>query len=199
MNTVTLHDGTAIVTREDAPDTRFIVWQDETADDPRHEWDDVQLGAYCAGYRTVADLRDERAAGTGTMAAFLRVYGETGDDARALRVAQRYARALEPGVTVETSSHAGYSQSEWADLVIVCPVGDDSSSYVEEWSRWARGDVYAVMRETFTECENPNTCHGDDGDHWQPITDQGVDSLVVGGIYADDPEDAVMHYVAMGG
>ena len=194
------HDG-YIVTDDDMPETRFIVWHDTEAIDPRDEWDGVQIGVYAAGYRSTAELRSESDADTRTMRAFIRAYDQTGDDARALRIAQRYARVFDSSHVIATHSARGYSQSDWADAVIVCHSGDDANTYAAEWAQWARGDVFAVMCETYIPCPHPQACHAITRcAGWEPVTDahNSIPSSVMGNIYADNAEDAVMQYLAMG-
>ena len=193
------HNGSYIVTDYDAPDSRFIVWQDDDAEDPRSWQDDetVQTLTYAASSRGRSDGAGDTA--TPLMRAFFRHYDETGDDAAALTFTQRFARAYAPGWQIATYSASGYSQSDWWEVVTVtAPDAGEPDGYSATWEQWARGDVFNVMRETFTPCETPDTCHAGEDDHWTPTTDTGADSLIVGGIYADDAEDVVLQYLAMG-
>lgn len=204
MSTLTLevthgHDGTATVTDPATPHARFVVWQDTDAEDPRAWQDDAsaQTLIYSANRGSSPDSTDDAA--SPVMAAFMQHYTEHGDADAALILARRYARIWSPGWKIDTYSARGYSQGDWWDLVTVTgPDAGDPSDYSQEWEQWARGDVYSVMRETFMPCETPDTCHGDEESHWWSVTDQGIESLVIGGIYADDAEDAVAQYLAMG-
>ena len=191
-----LHDGTVIVTDRTEPDARFIVWQDESADDPRTWTDAAQTLIYRAAYlsRSEDDLSD---ADTGTMQTFCRVYDATGNEDHALKVAQRYARIVEPGTQIALHGARGYSQGAWWDTVTVTTDGTDPDAYAETLAQYLAGDVWCVKRETYVPCEVEG-CHADDDEHWEGVTASGVDSLVVGGIYASDVEDAVSQYVAMG-
>lgn len=183
------YDGTAYILNDEEPNTRYAVWQDLDADDPR-TWDDtVTIHRYNAAsiYGDTDDTDDT----TGALAAFLRYYDETGDNARALNMARRYARAFNTGETIETHTIRGYSQSDWVDVVAVTTdehAAQNLSSYVSTFRMYLYGDVWTVMLETMTTCD-----HGTE--HWDPVTDQGIDSQIVGGIYADDAESAVTEYL----
>ena len=182
--TRTLHDGTQYVTDDGSPDTRYVVWQDDNAKNPAENWDGIAYAVYSQPHGTEpsADEYD------GTMRAFLTRYDLTGDDADALVFARRYAAAYGLTESIDTFSVTGYSQGDWQEIVIVTPAESDPRSYYEEYVAWFRGSVYVVMQETLTVCD-----HGTE--HWEPVTDQGIDSLVLGGIYADDAESAVSAYL----
>ena len=181
---------TAIVTDDETPNVRYVVWQDTDSDDPR-DWSDTteaQTLVYRAAYRTGNADADASSAATGTMAAFIHAYDATGDATKALRAATLYAAMFEPDYSVETYSATGYTQGEWWELVSVVKDGYGTpKDHAETFEQWTRGDVWCVMEETLTECDNPENCHGDEESHWQ-----AGDSL--GGIYADDPEDAAREY-----
>ena len=125
---------------------------------------------------------------------FQRVLDQHGDDTLALLVTQRYARIILGWTTeranesIDTKTARGYSQSEWWDILIVRYDHGGALALGDVWEQWARGDVWCVMLETSTECDKGET-------HWEAVTDQGIDSMVVGGIYADSAEDAVIDYL----
>lgn len=73
---------------------------------------------------------------------------------------------------LHTMTLRGYSQSDWCDVVIVCPTGDTTwSDSLRQYKQYLYGDVYAV------DCDLP-----------------GTESLA--GIYADDAEEAIGFYIA---
>lgn len=188
------HDGTAIVTDSEDKSTRYVVFPDTDSESPAEYWEDTQLLRYATAYNDSDDTGAE--SNTGTMRAFLRVLDETGDDNRALTVAQRYARVYEPASSIDTYSFCGYSQSDWADIVIVhdgtqagyALDAHELRSYFSEWAQYARGDVFAVMQEFRTVCDAGQ-------EHWSTVNDQGIDSMTLGSIYADSAEQAVSYYL----
>ena len=66
----------------------------------------------------------------------------------------------------------GYSQSDWCDVVIVCPTGDTTwADSLNQYKQYLYGDVY------FVDCDLPGT---------HPLA----------GVYADDAEEAIASYIA---
>lgn len=175
------------VTLDAHPNVRFEVSQDFDAEDPR-EWDrEVQILTYRGPRLSRLEDDIERAADSRTMEAFGRVYDESGDDEHALKVAQRYARAYEPDVIIDTFSLRGYSQGDWQDVVVVTPSDGScgtAESRAETFRQWAYGDVYSVI------VQHPHTWH--DGDGNTLTTWEDGDSL--GGIYADSAEEVAEYY-----
>ena len=190
MRTEYAPDGTTYVYTDDE-NTRYAVWKDNDAEDPR-EWDDeTETHIYNTANRydtdTPSNWWDAKAP---TMRAFLRRYEDTGDDTDALTFATRYAKIFETGEEIDVASVSGHSQSNWWEIVTVATGGRYASNALDVMGEWLRGDVYAVQREHATECE-----HGEV--HWGFHNDQGLESIPVGGIYASSPEDAVTEYDAI--
>ena len=190
-----LADGTAILTDDNEPNTRYIVWQDTDAEDPRDWNESAQTLIYNAPRHHGIDDTSESAAESATMRAFLRRYDETGDDTDALAFAQRFTRVWDLSERIDTATVCGYSRSDWADVVCVTTGDTEPADYIDVFRQYFAGDVYAVMLETFTECESPDDCHGDTESHWSPTTEQGIDSITLGNIYAENAEDAVRQYL----
>lgn len=189
LSSTHLHDGTVIVTSDDDATTRYVVWQDDAAHcDSPNGWAGATAYVYSTSSHSTADDADDTLSEV-----FFRVYGEHGDDALALAVTRRYARVTlgwaeaEAEARIVTYSARGYSQSDWWDILSIDPRGY-AEDHAHTWEQWARGDVFAVMAEERIECASEE-CHGDDDAHWEP-------GDACGGIYADDAEDAVSHYLA---
>lgn len=73
---------------------------------------------------------------------------------------------------LHTMTLRGYSQSDWCDVVVVCPTDDTTwSDSLRQYKQYLYGDVYTV------DCDLP-----------------GTESLA--GIYADDDEEAIGFYIA---
>lgn len=185
LDSHTLADGTCIVTGDDAT-TRYVVWQDDCPESP-NDWGDARAYVYSTSSYGSTDSADDELSGV-----FFRVYDEHGDDALALTVTRRYARVVlewtreQAEERIDTYSARGYSQSDWWDILAIDPNGY-AECCAQTWEQWARGDVYVVMSETRTPCDIDG-CHGDDDAHWEP-------GDACGGIYADDAEEAVAHYL----
>lgn len=186
-----LHDGTVHL-YDDTADTptRYVVWQDSDSDSPA-KWDaDATVSIYNTSPRSGRDK-----ATCELSEVFERAY-DMHDADKALTITRRYARVClgwdreRAEGAIVTYSACGYSQSDWWDILAITWEGEYAESLAEQWEQWARGDVWEVMVEYGEEC--------DKGDlHWDTVNDQGVDSLAVGGIYADSAEGAVSEYLAM--
>lgn len=183
-----------VVTLEDFPTMRFIVWQDEDAPEPISDSGcPVECLAYREGYQSIASDNTGK-----YIDVFKQFYNALGDAEKALR-AMKYWLVRFNGWTPEEAeartllySHLGYSQGDWLDMFFI--VTEDGygtpEGWANEWSRWANGDVYVVRAETKIECENLDLCHLDEDDHWTMQNDQGVEHMTCGGYYADSPEEA---------
>ena len=190
LDTKHLADGTAIVTDSDAPNTRYVVWQDEGAESPATWNHNDTIMIYNTSPRGGRDK-----ATCELSEVFERAY-DTHDADKALDITRRYARVC-IGWTREraegaivTYSARGYSQGDWWDILAITYEDEYAESLAKEWEQWARGDVWCVMLETSTVCDNGET-------HWEAIDIDGSDSHVIGGIYADSAEDAVDEYLGM--
>ena len=187
-----LHDGTAHV-YDDTADTptRYVVWQDTDSESPATWNHDNTIMVYNTSPRSGRDK-----ATCELSEVFHRVYDEHGDDELALEVTRRYARVCLGWVreraegAIMTYSARGYSQSDWWDILAITWEGEYAESLAEQWEQWARGDVWSVMAEYGTVCEQGET-------HWDTVSDQGIESLHIGGIYADNAEEAASEYLAM--
>lgn len=189
----------AIVTSDDYPNMRFIVHPDTDASDPIIESGaPVELYAFAGGY--CSTLSDNVTGYWDDV--FSRFYSQWDED-KALATTRRFARIFH-GWSSEraeesliTYHYRGHSQSDWQHLfVAVTEEGyGNAEGWAEEWAQWARGDVFGVCPERYIPCEHPETCHGDEEDHWVRVNDQGVDFDNLWGIYADDAEEAVKHFV----
>lgn len=191
FDTKDLADGTVIVTDSDTLNTRYVVWQDEGPESPAERDDDSEVMVYGTAYNGRVDAPADELA-----TVFQRVLDQHDDDTLALLVTQRYARIIlgwspaRANGSIYTKTARGYSQSAWWDILAITYEGEYAKSLAGEWEQWARGDVWCVMLETSTVCDKGDT-------HWDAVTDQGIDSMVFGGIYADSAEDAVTEYLGM--
>ena len=189
FDTKHLPDGTVIVTDSDTLNTRYVVWQDEGPESPAEWDDDSEVMVYRTAYNGRVDAPADELA-----IVFQRVLDQHNDDTLALLVTQRYARIIlgwspaRANESIDTKTAHGYSQSAWWDILAITYEGEYAKSLAEEWEQWARGDVWCVMLETSTVCDEGGT-------HWDAVTDQGIDSMVLGGIYADNAESAVAEYL----
>lgn len=94
-----------------------------------------------------------------------------------VRSVNRYAALTGSKKRLFIYLHTGYSQSDWAYVIVEAKHIDIAGSSFDIWSRWAKGDVYMarVMLEKFDT----------EFDEWYPISD--VD--ILGDIYADDEDE----------
>ena len=191
MRTEYLHDGTTHV-YDDTADTptRYVVWQDFDSDLPATWNSDDTIMVYNTSPRSG---RDDATCELSEV--FARSY-DTHDADKALTITRRYARVYlgwskeRAEGAIVTYSARGYSQGDWWDILAITWDVEYAESLAEEWEQWARGDVWSVMAEYGTECDASTM-------HWSTVNDQGIDSDVIGGIYADSAEDAISHYLAM--
>lgn len=186
-----LHDGTMHL-YDDTADTptRYVVWQDTDSESPANWNSDDTIMVYNTSPRSGRDK-----ATCELSEVFERAY-DTHDADKALDITRRYARVClewskeRAEDAIVTYSARGYSQGEWWDVLAITWEGEYAEGLAEEWEQWARGDVWSVMAEYGTECDAGTM-------HWDTVNDQGIDSNVIGGIYADSAEDAVSEYLAM--
>ena len=191
MRTEYLHDGTTHV-YYDAADTpaRYVVWQDTDTESPANWNSDDTIMVY-----STSPLGGRDKATCELSEVFERAY-YTHDADKALDITRRYARVClgwskeRAEGAIVTYSARGYSQGDWWDILAITWEGEYAESLAKEWEQWARGDVYCVMAEYGTVCEQGET-------HWDTVNDQGIDSDVIGGIYADSAGDAVTQYLAI--
>lgn len=191
FDTEHLHDGSMIVTDSDTPNVRYIVFQDTDSESPV-EWEPgSSVTVYATSHRGSVDIPREELARV-----FERVYSKDHDANAALAVTRRYARVYRGWApdrandAIVTYCARGYSQSDWWDILATTHEDTYAGSLAQTWEQWARGDVYAVATEYATECDRGET-------HWGGTNDQGIDSMALGGIYADGAEDAVAQYLTI--
>lgn len=191
MRTEYLHDGTAHL-YDDTADTptRYVVWQDTSAESPAMWNHDDTIMVYNTSPRGGRDK-----ATCELSEVFERAY-DTHDADKALAITRRYARVCIGWVreraegAIVTYSARGYSQGDWWDILAITWEDEYAESLAEQWEQWARGDVWEVMAEYGAECDEGTM-------HWDTVNDQGINSYPIGGIYADSIEDAVTQYLAM--
>ena len=191
MRTEYSHDGTMHL-YDDAADTptRYVVWQDTDSESPANWNSDNTIMIYNTSPRGGRDK-----ATCELSEVFERAY-DTHDADKALDITRRYARVClgwsndRAEGAIVTYFACGYFQGDWWDILAITYEGEYAESLAEEWEQWARGDVWSVMAEYGTECDAGTM-------HWDTVNDQGIDSLAVGGIYADSAESAASEYLAM--
>ena len=117
---------------------------------------------------------------------FARVWEILHDEERALRAARLWVTIFGSGEHVDVSHVNGYSQSDWRHIVCI---GEDKAqvdSLMSAWGAWANGDVWVVTEKRHERCDMM---------HWHE-----VDSTSIGGIYAEDGDDAIdVHLKSEGG
>lgn len=191
MRTEYLPDGTAHI-YDDTADTptRYVVWQDTDTESPANWNSDDTIMVYNTSPRSG---RDEATCELSKV--FARAH-DTHDADKAIAITRRYARIIlgwspaRANESIVTYSARGYSQGNWWDILAITYEDEYAESLAKEWEQRARGDVWCVMLETSTVCDKGDT-------HWDAVTDQGIDSMVISGIYADSAEDAVGEYLGM--
>jgi len=168
-------------------DLRIVVDNDEGTDDPRDWTPECDVLQYNVPYLDRADDLGDCQTTLGTV--FTIVYGNTGDDAKALKVALRYKRFFDVKEEIDTTTITGYSQGDWADVVAVVPEGYGTpADHLRTFRQWKFGDVYVIAvqrRVTYVRVEEGDSPDwSDQHDHWETL-----DSF--GGIYftEDWPED----------
>ena len=184
------HDG-ARVTLADYPGYVFDVTHDLDASDPvADSGAPVEMYAARGGYRST--LGDNTGYWIDAHKRFEESFGDDAAD-----VLKRFAVAFHgwdkarADDAIHFGTYRGYSQSDWLDVLTV--VTEDgygmAEGWFEEWSQWARGDVYTVGAERFEECDCD--CQAT---HTSREKDNGNELIYVGGIYADDVEEAATYY-----
>ena len=180
MSTLTTTDESwtfnpAIVTEEETG-RRFRVQQDNYAECPRGSWwsnEEVALWSYEVP-RLLGSVLGERTDSMEAMDVFEEVYDRTGDAEFAVKLVRRFLPILtgEDGWKVGLYEFRGYSQGDWGDWVIITSPEQEPERVGDNVAMWARGDV------------------------WQ-VTELGTDDEVgtIGGIYADNEQDAVREYM----
>lgn len=152
----------------------YEVLPDTDAEDPR-SWNEPAHAALWAynkprvGGGSVAGVKPD---GNVAVDAFAHYYERDGDDEIALRMTRRYLAAFHPDahLDVATSTIRGYSQGDWLDVVVAVADGYGSpASHADTFRQWAFGDVWFVSSD-----------HGES----------------MGGIFADDPAQAVAQFRA---
>lgn len=115
-----------------------------------------------------------------------------GSDADREEFVRRYLRAFWGVQHASLRHHQGHSQGDWADIwVIVEGVegGADVDALADatwnEWSAWAKGDVYSVESQTRTLTDAMYSDPSDPDDGWE-------DFECVGGYYGDKAATAGM-------
>ena len=120
--------------------TRVTVGHDADSENPCNWYSDTILCVYRAGYSSVCE--DDK--GDILARAFVDYRDRGEDDERALMLAKRYARTFYGDERVAIlGSMIGYSQSHWADFIVV---GEEVESLSAAWEQWARGDVYCAYK-----------------------------------------------------
>lgn len=159
---------------DDESGASFSVFQDTSAEDPR-TWigDDSKVAVYV--FNGPHGDKDDETPENIAAHAFRRFY-EIYDEIRSLELTKRWLAAFHPEVqydlTVETIR--GHSQSDWAEVFAAsiidrpgaAPSYGTAQSHIAQYAQWRWGDVWVV---------DP------DGTALDPL----------GGIYADDPEEAL--------
>lgn len=153
---------------DEETDVGYTVYQDTYAEDPRGNVPDEHACVYV--FRGPNGYRDDVPENIAAQA-FNR-YFEYFEADKSLALTKRWLAAFHPELKLDVlvTSANGYSQGEWRDVFAAVAEGyGTAESHVEEFRQWANGDVWIV---------DP-----DDDD-------------ALGGIYADDAEDAVKQYLA---
>lgn len=126
---------------EITPDLRLVGSYDVGTEDPRSWTPKVDALVY-NGNDGAEDLGD---CATILGCVFAIVWGNTGDDAKALKVAQRYKRFFAVDEEIETFSIRGPVQSAWWEVVVVTPAEHGTpQSHAKTLEAWLTGDVWVV-------------------------------------------------------
>lgn len=192
MSNTEYNGAQAIVTLDGYDDVRFIVEPDNDVWDPVEDSGaPVEVYAFRGGYSSVWD------SGDGDWSRLFREFWDShGTPYKALEMVRRYAviwHGWEPERAEDAFTiyaHRGHSQSEWLDLFVAVTEEDygNAVGWAEEWSQWARGDVFMVTAERYDAC-GLDECHAPDELHWEEI-----EAGWLSGIYADDAEGAAKYY-----
>lgn len=154
---------------DDETGVGFDVFQDTDADDPRTWVPDEHAAIYV--YNGPRGHKDSEVPDNVVVQAFARFNETLPSDDHAFAATVRWLNIFHPDRKVDLVMQTirGYSQGDWQDVFAV--VGDGygtAESHISQFRMWAYGDVWVV---------NP-----DQGD-------------AVGGIYADDPDEALKQFV----
>ncbi|HEU5223129.1 MAG TPA: hypothetical protein VFU07_05535 [Candidatus Lumbricidophila sp.] len=156
---------------DEATGITFSVEQDSCPEDPR---DEVEAEHACVFVFNAPRGNCDREAPDNIAAqAFQRYFAEF-DDAKSFELTKRYLAAFWPDEHFDLAMKTirGYSQGDWMDVFAAIEPGyGTAESHIDQYRMWAFGDVWTVV----------------------PDGDTDLDAL--SGIYADDPEDAVKHYI----
>lgn len=180
------------ITLADYPNYRFKVVQDNDASEPIAD-SGVNVHYYvCESAHYGSSNTEPNGEYAETFARFLELY----DTDTAFTVFRRWLHIFEEWswrkIESQTAlyNHRGYTQSEWATLFVCVPDTGygTATGWAEEWSQWARGDVFGVIVEKRIPCNSPE-CHGDEYSHYEEL-----ESLW--GIYADSAEDAATYFAS---
>lgn len=173
-----------IVTIDKFPGIRFIVNQDECAEDPVVESGaNVSMFAYRGGYESTISTPSHY-----LHTVFLEfLHRFNNDDGMALGALQRFTKVFlgnSDSVEIALYQYRGYSQGDWLDILAISEGEGDPVRWCDSWASWARGDVYTVRAEHSSPCSLGHI-------HWGSADD---DIMELGGIYADTPEDAARYF-----
>lgn len=183
------NDG-ARVTLADYPGYVFDVTHDRDASDPVE-----YLGAPVEMYAAHGSYRSTIGDNNGYWIDAHKRFDDSFNDATV--ILKRFAVAFHgwdkarADDAIHFATYHGYSQSDWLDvLTVVTEEGyGTAEGWFDEWSQWARGDVYTVGAERVEEC----AC-GCQATHTIREKDNGNELIYLGGIYADDVETAALYY-----
>lgn len=163
----------------DVPDTftnpltgaAYEVRQDTDAESPLSWVESAHAGLWVFNEpRMSAGNTRELPSDNVALLAFAHFYDRYGMPDTALRMTRRYLELFPPRIpmTIAEATVRGYSQGDWLEVVAATEQGYGTpEDLIETYRQWAFGDVWAVT--------------GPDGDS-------------LSGIYADDPEAAVVTY-----
>lgn len=149
----------------------YAVRPDVDSEDPRTFIEDAHAAVYV--YNGPRGRRDE-VPENNIAETFAHYYERFGDDQTALRATRRWLKMLYPEideiVDLEIATVRGYSQGDWLDVFAVVSHGYGTpADHIEQYRQWAFGDVWVVS---------------------------ATEGVVVGGIYADSPADALNVFLA---
>lgn len=149
----------------------YTVFQDDAVEDPRTfflEDYNHEIFIYRADYHVIDHTREVRNY-SDAINDFWDLVSDEGVDPD---VAAGNVSADDTEHDLHVMTLRGYSQSDWCDVVIVCPTSDTTwADSLNQYRQWLYGDIY------FVDCDLPGT---------EPLA----------GIYADDDEEAVGVYIA---
>lgn len=173
---------TVYVTNTDTPGVRYEVVQDGNVSDPI-----IDSGAPVEHFVVRAGYTSSTVTPSGELSEVFARFNDEFDNA--IDVTRRYARIFmgyteaEANTRIALVSTSGHSQSDWAELFVhVSEEGyGTAEGWANEWSQWARGDVFGVSVQTLIPCDSCDCEEWEDGDSlW--------------GIYADDAEEVAQYF-----